>query len=294
MLAEWLMSQLPEWNRELSGILEKCAYSMRRDLWSDQLIVNYMARMVIEAKPLAKSEWDTVCPQTAFLCTGGKLEISIVGNCLAIESDLLLAWHPSLSGSIIRAQPKLRDFSAYSEVIKNALELISIDEVSRDLVSNHCAAISIVETAPALGIGQCVSLCSKAVPGLIYVSEAPTILMSESVVHEAAHQMLYAIMENNSLFTDDTSRILTPLRRDPRPISGLLHQVWVLKHLIHFYEIIVDSERDVVRRNRDKIFKRIDQHEADYCNGIEKIMNSISLLTPYGREIVSELRSNFV
>lgn len=55
----------------------------------------------------------------------------------------------------------------------------------------------------------------------------------EHLVHESAHHYLYAVWTTEDLIlNEDTARYKSPLRTEPRPLSGIYHAMFVLARTI--------------------------------------------------------------
>jgi len=291
VLLDWILKKSPELTTLLSEMRPKIAGKRRSDLWKERLFLNYVVRTEGSEQKLPTSYFE-------FLGTLPEITIPSLSSLVItarsawIDSDLSVAWHPDLTGYAIEAVERDSISLETISIIERAMALLGLHPSSRALVENHCRAICVVNAVPELTRGQCISLCSKSVPGVVFLSAAPTILTAESVVHESAHQMLYAIEELHSLVRDEAARVVTPLRPDARPVSGLLHQTWVLWHLIHFYRVIVDANNDLVKANRSQICKRLDKHMQDYHTGYGILCENREALTPRGEAFVQEWFGN--
>jgi hypothetical protein len=287
MLADWVAKENPELALSLKELCQSAEHKCRADLWQERLVLNHLARLsgatsgsTLSYEQLASGLVKSIVPEYN--------TVTLTGKAAAVDSDLSAAWHPDISGRQIEATDLGDDCSSTLQLLHRAFDLLSNHDLSRALIDYHCRAVSIVHALPELQSGQCISLCSKSVPGLIFFSKAPIILTTESIVHETAHQMLYAIDETDGLVLDTDTRLLTPLRTDPRPISGLLHQTWVLWHLIRLYRTIIDVDHPSVIANRDKVRKRLDRHNQDYIAGLNVIFTHKHMLTQHGIRLVEK------
>lgn len=66
----------------------------------------------------------------------------------------------------------------------------------------------------------------------------------EHFVHESAHSLLYLLMSQEAVFTDevDDNEYESPYRSDKRPLSGILHAYFVLWRTIHAFERLLATE----------------------------------------------------
>ncbi len=207
----------------------------------------------------------------------------------ALRDDLKGAWHPSLEGLQVEVVSPVDRESAHAN-IRAALDLLMCaSPPSFDLVSGYCGAISFVAPDQPARQGFCVSTTSKSIPGLVYLSAVPTILSAESLVHESAHLKLGLHELDCSLFVDPKHLVRTPLRPDPRPVSGLLHQVWVLVHLQELYQDLLRDSSEIVRINFFKIRDRLSAHSRDLVEGLRVIHTARDSFTEDGWRFVEAL-----
>jgi HEXXH motif-containing protein len=82
---------------------------------------------------------------------------------------------------------------------------------------------------------------------------------------------------------------MTPLRPDPRPISGLMHQVWVLTHLTRLYRALLASPSEAVARNLRPVQKRLALHEDGLEQGVAALAAAGDGLTPDGMLLLEAL-----
>ncbi|WP_280399600.1 aKG-HExxH-type peptide beta-hydroxylase [Nocardia carnea] len=65
----------------------------------------------------------------------------------------------------------------------------------------------------------------------------PTTCFVERIVHEASHIALNAVMTLDPLVLNDAGeRYTSPLRPDPRPMSGIYHAAFILSRVVHVLE----------------------------------------------------------
>jgi HEXXH motif-containing protein len=107
------------------------------------------------------------------------------------------------------------------------------------------------------------------------MTPVPTLLTIESIVHEASHLYLTAVERLHKLYKSDELVLKTPLRPDPRPISGLLHQVWVLINLVRLYKGI----------------KRANLHGDQLIEGLATMRENNDSLTEHGKHFLNAIAS---
>lgn len=248
----------------------------RRNLWRLYLLVAAPLRILAKhpsSRDVARAALKQYaeCPPTLIPLGGAPGYVAILCGHELVTDDLEGAWHPDFGGRVLCGL-------AAAEIRRDRLEnldlaLALVEEMPRyaSLVRRECAAVTLLSANPPLEVGKCISLTSKSVPGIVYVSDAPPILTAESLIHESAHLALMGYERCMQLYADPSRRVQTPLRADGRPVSGLLHQVFVLLHLVGFYGQVQKVDREDVQRNLRQIAKRADEHARDLRNGIEQL-----------------------
>jgi HEXXH motif-containing protein len=136
-----------------------------------------------------------------------------------------------------------------------------------------------------------------ATHGAIYVNRARlgpddgglpgTLRMAEAIVHEGAHNRCNAAALAEPFLADPRSGsepvVMTPLRPDPRPLTGLLQQLVVLVRSVLLYDRVLDapdSPAAAVAR-RDKL-----RGQAD--DALRVISGHTSRLTDHGRDVMTD------
>lgn len=209
-------------------------------------------------------------------------------SCVVISDDLATAWHPKFHGRHVF--PDCTDSSAAWKSTCKALELITPYPDFKELVFGECGAVCFISANPRIDEGQCISLTSKTVPGMAYASSMPSILLTESLVHESVHLRFRAIEEVKDLYARGIdSRVATPLRTDLRSVSGLMHQLVVLRYLCSLYEMLVVSEDATIARQRPQVEKRFHVHTQDLDAGKRMARDVKNTLTLDGRELLDRL-----
>lgn len=296
-LDAWLWAECGEAWRSLRSQwrLPPVESACARDLWSFFLAANHVARgatsdqgptvaSLVEA--LAGDPIDLERPVA--LPGGGAIALPLDHE--TVRSDLRTVAHPEIMGTALRGLPANAIGSEVRDTIADAVALIfDANPVIAGLVRHHCGAVALLGCDPQLPAGKCVSLTSKLVPGIVYITPVPVILMAESIAHESAHLCLSAHERRTELYSGATRQVMTPLRPDPRPISGLMHQVWVLHHLVQLYLSLLQSRPDVVERNLRPVEKRLALHEAGLAQGVEALRGAGDGLSPDGRRLVEAI-----
>jgi hypothetical protein len=208
----------------------------------------------------------------------------------SLTENLKTVSHPSIDDVKLSGFPFPKDIESHTATLMQAISILKdADQVSYDLFNCCCGAVCYIKTDPELPAGECVSLTSKLIPGLIYLTPVPTILTVESIVHETSHLYLTAVERLHKLYQSDELLLTTPLRPDPRPISGLMHQVWVLVNLVRLYAGIRRRNHMIVERNIESIIKRANLHRDQLMEGLMTMRENYDSLTPHGKRFLNAI-----
>jgi hypothetical protein len=109
---------------------------------------------------------------------------------------------------------------------------------------------------------------------------------AEILLHEAAHTRLNGYLAVHPLFRerDPLRRYVTPLRPDPRPLFGVVHQLFVLARLAHFYTRLEHrGGPSRISRRRDLV---VSTHQC-----LDLLLTEADL-TPAGEALVDAVRTD--
>jgi hypothetical protein len=137
-----------------------------------------------------------------------------------------------------------------------------------------------------------------ATHGAIYVNRARLgpddaglpgpIRMAEAIVHEGAHNRCNAAALAERFLADPKSGgsepvVMTPLRPDPRPLTGLLQQLVVLVRSVLLYDRLLDASDPPAAAvaRREKL-------HAQASEALRVISGHTSKLTAHGRAVVTD------
>lgn len=268
-----------------------------KSLWSFFLVATGIARKIavsLQSANEAIEEW-THNPLTHTSIENLSIEegrLALPLDHESIRDNLKTASHPSINNVTLRGYDSSDTLSDFKGTLTQAILLLKeADPVSFEMFNKRCGAVCYMKTEPVRQVGECVSLTSKLVPGLIYMTPVPTILTTESIVHEASHLYLTAVERLHDLYQSDGIILKTPLRPDPRPISGLMHQVWVLINLVRLYGGIQKLNTDLIERNAENIKKRANLHRDQLTEGLTLMQENNNLLTHHGKILLSSITS---
>lgn len=116
--------------------------------------------------------------------------------------------------------------------------------------------------------------------------------LAEALVHEATHNRFnIAALSRPFLIGEEVqgapALLATPLRSDPRPLSGLFQQLVVLVRSVGLYDRLIPSgafdtsERQALEARRDVL-----RGQADHA--LVTTQNQAGALTAYGKDLVAE------
>ncbi|WP_067466504.1 aKG-HExxH-type peptide beta-hydroxylase [Actinomadura macra] len=112
------------------------------------------------------------------------------------------------------------------------------------LISEHWPAMleemaATVSCLTFFTAGRAIGFADIYTHGLIALQAADLswpIKLAEEIIHESSHVRLNGILASTTCLDDDGGRLYpTPLREDPRPAAGLLHQLFVLARLCEWH-----------------------------------------------------------
>lgn len=171
------------------------------------------------------------------------LTIAATGE--ALEVGRPDAWLKKPFGtSIIFEEPEIAEKAR--AIVDEALSII---EAWRPAVASElraiCSAVQFVRD-PTAHPDKIVSFSDNSVPGALFVSVTQGDVfidaydLADSLVHEYRHQKLY-LFERQYPTTSPGALVASPWRDDLRPVSGLLHAIFVFVELRRFWEHVRDK-----------------------------------------------------
>lgn len=129
--------------------------------------------------------------------------------------------------------------------------------------------------------------------GCIYMhtlrDDEPWTAYLEHIIHECAHHYLFALWTFDPIVLNaPTERFDSPLRIEPRPLSAIYHQMFVLSRVIRIWSIFQQSGdygKEIYRAYTNY------QNDRDGADFVEKFVQASGIiakharLTPFGREL---------
>lgn len=124
--------------------------------------------------------------------------------------------------------------------------------------------------------------------GAIFLNPArhPTALdVADTLVHESGHLLLFArSIEEPMTLNPRDARYRSPLRRDPRPMEGIFHAVFVTARMAAFYEALAQSPR-ADPGMRVLAADRFEDNRHAFREGLATV-RADGRLTATGREVI--------
>lgn len=112
------------------------------------------------------------------------------------------------------------------------------------------------------------------------------------MIHEMAHQVLFAVAAETPLvFNDPSESFSSPLRPDKRPMDGILHAAFVSARV---YEVICDINSSEVWERLPEVDQIVAAKQCEQClRDIEESLQVISdnaQLSPLGERVVEKIK----
>jgi len=185
--------------------------------------------------------------------------------------------------------PCMRQFTALSSHLENATTLIAaVDAPMADEINILTASIRLLNNNNTL------AATSPKFFGAIYISmperdlkQHQVLVLVDHLVHETSHLFLNTILTHDPLMlNDENARYSSPIRKDPRPMLGIYHAVFVLSRVIRILKRI--SEFDLYH-DADFLNKCIKRFIRHYEEGFETVKQH-GILTDLGNDIFKSTR----
>lgn len=127
------------------------------------------------------------------------------------------------------------------------------------------------------------SFTSFDLRGVLFLSEAlDDLVLAEAVVHEFGHTELNTLMDTQSLIHEDSlEKYYSPWRKDPRPLVGLFHAIYVFSQVANF--LITIEKLSLVTKKHD-----LKERILLICYRLKIAIYQVPYkkLTPIGRNII--------
>ena len=123
--------------------------------------------------------------------------------------------------------------------MESALSLVGVSPPLLDIVSILAKSIHIIKADPGFDI----SFTDPALPFSVFVSvpsgsEFSDLRLAEAIIHESMHLQLSIVEKETFLVEDDRSKYFSPWKNMPRPVSGIMHSLYVFTAIKQWLDII--------------------------------------------------------
>lgn len=182
------------------------------------------------------------------------------------------------------------DVAKWVATLREALALIHLDDISREVVNNF---VSFLVPLRQDGDTRNISFSVRNLPGVVFKNNEMTpYVIGETLVHEADHQFFYAV-ERFERFWESDIRLQEPVfyspwRDDPRPLDGILRGLSAFARVSAYYSTLLArdqlaaSDFDNVGR---LLLTRLEESDIAYST-----ITGTGQLTAFGRQYLSEVR----
>lgn len=115
----------------------------------------------------------------------------------------------------------------------------------------------------------------------------PLLERAETLIHEAAHSLLFALSpDDRRVLNDPEERYASPLRLDRRPIDGIYHATFVLARMIYAMREVAASPSAPAKMRREAQ-ALVERRQASFREG-HAILKKHAKFTPLGRRIAKD------
>lgn len=204
------------------------------------------------------------------------------------SARLLLNSHPSLfpDANVAKLSAESPEAVGQESMIASALELIREADarLSAQTADGVRWYVPLVSPDPEARL----SYTLRDLRGVIFLSPDPVPRsMAETIVHEYYHGVLNARMElEPHLAGGDAARVYSPWRKDPRPLSGLLHALFVY---VGIAEFLLRAERTQGLADQRCALRDRRRLIVEQCR-LGHAQAPVELFTFAGRELLERLR----
>lgn len=111
--------------------------------------------------------------------------------------------------------------------------------------------------------------------------------MAETLVHESAHSLLFALScDDHRVLNPTSERYASPLRIDPRPLDGIYHAVFVLARM---YSFVAEIARNPRAKNAMRIEARkvMEVRRKNFLDGYAVLIKN-ARFTETGRRLLDD------
>jgi hypothetical protein len=114
--------------------------------------------------------------------------------------------------------------------------------------------------------------------------------MAQVLAHESGHNLLFGLCADGPLIeNDDEERYPSPVRRDPRPMDGIVHAAFVIARMHLSLRGLIDAGV-LDETQRAEAETALDSHQRSFAFAMETV-DSHAILTPLGRSVMDGARA---
>ncbi|MDZ4737523.1 MAG: HEXXH motif-containing putative peptide modification protein [Rhodospirillaceae bacterium] len=114
--------------------------------------------------------------------------------------------------------------------------------------------------------------------------------MVQVLAHESGHNLLFGLCADGPLIeNDDAERYSSPVRRDPRPMDGIVHAAFVIARMHQSLRGLIDAGI-LDETQRAEAATALDTHQRSFATAIDTV-DKHGLLTPLGHSVMEGARA---
>ena len=113
---------------------------------------------------------------------------------------------------------------------------------------------------------------------------------AQALAHESGHNLLFGLCANGPLVeNDDAEAFAHPLRKDPRPMDGVIHAAYVIARMHQTVERLIESGV-LDEEQREAAAKDLELHRKYFAES-DEVIRSAAILTPVGQAAIDAARA---
>lgn len=193
---------------------------------------------------------------------------------LARLSSFSIKFHDPLEPEVLR-------MTGY---IEHGLKIIAtVDPEQFDEINNHIKNYILIKSDKMRAGSTFDAL------GFMYIAVFPpekdVFDAADYIVHETAHHYIYALSTLDPLVLNDMNSLYaSPLRKDPRPMLGIFHAIFVIAKLIAFLKKLI-TQSHLHSIDLSRIRDRLTVYEKQFTEGM-KVIERAGELTDMGKIVM--------
>jgi hypothetical protein len=191
------------------------------------------------------------------------------------------------------AEPDEMEFQRFHADLITALDLIERSDARLrsefDVLIKQVIAAVPVESTEKIKFDGVSSLMLWGNIFLNARSLSSALAIAESLVHETAHHILFALSREEPLVQNAIEDSYnSPLRQDARPMDGVYHATFVCARIHYFYNRLFAAS-GIPKHFLEQVSVKLELNQRAFLNGMGTI-NKDALLTNTGAEILASAK----